>query len=312
MGTHQEEIGIKEIASYIPEHRISNYDKKDLFKIDDNFIENKLGVKRISVKGENEETSDLCHKAYENLLRKTSIVSSDIEILTVVTQNPDMPIPHTSAIVHGKLGLKEKCACFDIALGCAGFVYGLSIIQSFMKEHGFRTGLLFTADPYSKIIDRTDKDTSLLFGDAASVTLISTNPRYVSRCMTFGTSGANYRELICAGNKLQMHGRAVLDFIMRYMPEDIHTLLERSKLDIGDIDKFVFHQGSRYIIDMLTKRLKLDKNKVVFDIYDYGNTVSSSIPIILEKEITNTDNKKILISGFGTGLSWSSGLLERT
>jgi 3-oxoacyl-[acyl-carrier-protein] synthase-3 len=308
---HEGAIGIKEIASYIPEHRINNYERKDLFKIDDNFIENKLGVKKIALKGDNEETSDLCLKAYENLLKKISLASGDIEVLTVVTQNPDTLIPHTSAIVHGKLGLKEKCACFDIGLGCAGFVYGLSIIQSFMKEHGFRTGLLFTADPYSKIVDKTDKDTSLLFGDASSVTLISANPTYVSREMTFGTLGTNYRELMCTGNKLKMHGRAVVDFIMRYVPDDIHALLKKSKIDISDIDKFVFHQGSRYIVDMLTKRLKLDRNKVVFDIYDYGNTVSSSIPIILEKEIKDTGNKKILISGFGTGLSWSSGILER-
>lgn len=308
---HQGEIGIKEIASYIPEHRISNYERKDLFKIDDNFIEHKLGVKKIALKGDNEETSDLCLKAYENLLRKISVVSSDIEVLTVVTQNPDTITPHTSAIVHGKLGLKEKCACFDIGLGCVGFVYGLSIIQSFMKEHGFKKGLLFTADPYSKIIDKTDKDTSLLFGDASSVSLISSGPLYISRGMTFGTLGANYRELMYTDNKLQMHGRAVLDFIMRYVPDDIHTLLKKSKIDIGDIDKFVFHQGSRYIVDMLTKRLKLDRGKVVFDIYDYGNTVSSSIPIILEKEIIDMDNRKILISGFGSGLSWSSGILER-
>jgi 3-oxoacyl-[acyl-carrier-protein] synthase-3 len=308
---HEGEIGIKEIASYIPEYRISNYDRKDFFKIDDSFIENKLGVKKIALKGDNEEASDLCLKAYENLLKKTPIASSDIEVLTVVSQNPDTLIPHTSAIVHGKLGLREKCACFDIALGCTGFVYGLSIIQSFMKEHGFRTGLLFTADPYSKIIDKTDKDTSLLFGDASSVTLISSGSLYVSLGMTFGTSGVNYRELMYTGNKLQMHGRAVVDFIMRYVPDDIHNLLRRSKIDIGDIDKFVFHQASRYIIDMLTKHLKLNRNKVVFDIYDYGNTVSSSIPIILEKEIMNMDNKKILISSFGTGLSWSSGILER-
>jgi 3-oxoacyl-[acyl-carrier-protein] synthase-3 len=305
------EIGIKDIASYIPENRISNYERKDIFKITDTFIEDKLGVKQIAVKRDDEETSDLCVKAYENLSRKTSIVSSDIEVLTVVTQNPDTIIPHTSSIVHGKLGLKENCACFDIALGCAGFVYGLGIIQSFMKEHGFGTGLLFTADPYSKIVDTTDKNTSLLFGDASSVTLISVNPVYVSRGMTFGTLGSNYRELTYTGGKLQMHGRAVFNFIMRYVPDDIHTLLKKSKIDLRDIDKFVFHQGSRYIVDMLTKRLKLDKDKVVFDIYDYGNTVSSSIPIILEKEISDINNKNILISGFGTGLSWSSALLAR-
>lgn len=308
---HKADIGIKDIGSYIPENRISNYDRKDIFKITDNFIEDKLGVERIAVKRDDEETSDLCVKAFENLSRKIPIAPSDIEVLAVVTQNPDTIVPHTSSIVHGKLALKENCACFDIALGCAGFVYGLGIIQSFMKEHGFGTGLLFTADPYSKIVDATDKNTSLLFGDASSVTLISSSPVYVSRGITFGTLGSNYRELAYRDGKLQMHGRAVLDFVMRYVPDDIHTLLKKSRIDLRDIDKFVFHQGSRYIVDMLTKRLKLDKNKVVFDIYDYGNTVSSSIPIILEKVISDINNRNILISGFGTGLSWSSALLAR-
>lgn len=312
ISAEQSVIGIKEIASYIPEGRISNYDRKELFKIDDAFIEKKIGVKRVSIRGAVEDTSDLCLKAYHNLLKKTSLNPAEIEVLTVVTQNPDTNVPHTSAIVHGRLGLHTRCAAFDISLGCSGYVYGLGILQAFMKENGFTKGLLFTADPYSKIIDVNDKNTSLLFGDAASVTLVSTAPLYYSRAMTFGTVGTDYMHLICVDNKLRMHGKAVLDFVIKYVPDDLLALLKRSKIDLRDINKFVFHQGSRYIIDMLTKRLNLDREKVVFDIFDYGNTVSSSIPIILEKEIGDMENKKILISGFGTGFSWSSGILERS
>ena len=181
-----------------------------------------------------------------------------------------------------------------------------------MKENSARNGFLFTADAYSKIVDPGDKNTSLLFGDASTVTLVSARPLFVSGGMTYGTVGKDYRELMCVSNRLQMNGRAVLNFIMKYVPEDIHALLKRCKIDIRDIDKFVFHQGSKYIIDMLAKRLKLDRHKVSFDIYEYGNTVSSSIPIILEKEIMDNSNNRILISGFGTGLSWASGILERT
>lgn len=305
-------LGIEEIASFIPAGRISNSGKKSLFSVDDNFLEKKIGVRETAVKDAGDDVADMCVKAYERLLEKCSASLNNIDVLVVVTQTSDIRIPHSSAIVHGKLSLGERCACFDISLGCSGFVYGLNIVQSFMRENGFRSGLLFTADPYSKIVDPGDKNTSLLFGDASTVSLISTRPLYVVREMTFGTVGKNYTELLCTRDRLQMNGRAVLNFIMKYVPDDIHALLKKGKIGIHEIDRFVFHQGSRFIVDMLTKSLKLDKQKVVFDICGYGNTVSSSIPIILEKEIKDPDNRRILISGFGTGLSWSSGILERS
>ena len=108
-----------------------------------------------------------------------------------------------------------------------------------------------------------------------------------------------------------MNGRAMFKFVMDYIPADIKIILKRNSYSIGDIDKFVFHQASRFIVDNLAGSLKIDDKRVVFDIYEYGNTVSSSIPLILEKEIKDENNRNILISGFGVGLSWSSGILKR-
>ena len=304
-------IGIQEIASYIPQGRISNYARKELFKIDDTFIEKKIGVKRVSLREAGEDTSDLCLKAYEKLLQKTSIDPSEIEVVTVVTQNPDTNIPHTSAIVHGRLGLAERCAAFDISLGCSGYVYGLSILQAFMKENGFTKGLLFTADPYSKIVDKNDKNTALLFGDAATATLISDRAVYALQDITFGTLGKRYGDIMCADGTLSMNGRGIFDFAAKYIPDDIRSLLARNGLHTEDIGRFVFHQGSRFIVDTLTKRLSLDRQRVAYDIYEYGNTVSSSIPIILEKEIAGHRSDTIVVSGFGVGLSWSSGILRK-
>jgi len=304
-------IGIEAIASFIPENKVSNYSRKLQFSIDDHFIDQKIGIRSIALKDNNDEASDLCVKAYRNLAGKIDLNKSDIEVLIVITQNPDTNIPHASAIVHGKLKLPERCACFDVSLGCSGFVYGLSIIKSFMMENHFRKGLLFTADPYSKIVDKDDKNTSLIFGDASSVTLISDKPLYTLEGITFGTIGKDYRELICINNKLSMNGRAVFNFVMTYVPDDIRRLLDQKKIRLQDIDTFVFHQASKHLVDTLSARLHLDKNKVVFDIYEYGNTVSSTIPIILEKELTKAENNFILISGFGVGLSWASGILKR-
>lgn len=304
-------LGIEEIASYIPQKRISNYSRKKQFSIDDNFIEEKIGVRGIAVKDDNEDTSDLCVKAYYNLARKTIIDKTHIEALIVVTQNPDTNIPHSSAIVHGKLDLPEKCACFDVSLGSSGFVCGLNILQAFMEKNSFTKGLLFTSDPYSKIIDKNDKNTALLFGDAATVTLISDKPLYILENIISGTRGKDYKELMCVRNKLYMNGRAVYNFTVKNIPDNIRLFMKENGLQTQDIDRFVFHQGSKHIVDTLTKKLMLDSRKVVYDIYEYGNTVSSSIPLILEKEMKNSSNRKILICGFGVGLSWSIGILKR-
>ncbi len=304
-------LGIENIASYIPEARISNFDRQETFGIDAKFIEQRIGVRQIALKSNLEETSDLCVTAFSNLLQKLVLHKEEIEVLVVITQNPDTNIPHTSAIVHKKLDLPETCACFDISLGCSGYVYGLSVVLSFMSTNGFKKGLLFTADPYSKIIDPSDKGTALLFGDAATVTLLSEQPSFTPLKFTYGTSSKEYSSLLCQQGKLFMNGREIFNFAAKHIPPDVTHLLRINQKTVQDIDKFVFHQGSKYILDTISTRLKLDTQKVVFDMAEYGNTVSSSIPIILEKEITGLENRLILISGFGVGLSWSSTLLER-
>jgi 3-oxoacyl-[acyl-carrier-protein] synthase-3 len=304
-------IGIENIALYIPQQFISNYERKEKFGIDDYFIEEKIGVKKVSVKAADEDTSDLCVKAWEALLVKQVVNKKDIDCVVVVTQNPDSNIPHVSAKVHGVLELPESCSCFDISLGCSGFVHGLSVMESFMERNGFKKGLLFTADPYSKIINPEDKNTSMLFGDAAAVTLLGNEPIWISKKYTFGTIGKLSYELVCTNTELFMNGRAIFDFAARSIPKDIQNLLEKNLLPLDEVDVFLFHQGSKYILDTITKRLKVDKQKVPYMAADYGNTVSSSIPIMLESYLQKDDVKNIVLSGFGVGLAWASTLLKR-
>jgi 3-oxoacyl-[acyl-carrier-protein] synthase-3 len=302
-------IGITEIGSYIPPKKISNIDRKEQFDTDIDFIQNKIGVVNVSIKEDNEETSDLAVKAFLNLGKKIPIDRNDIDVSILITQNPDSNIPHSSAIIHKALDFSERCACFDISLGCSGYVYGLSIIKSFMEANGMKKGLMFTSDPYSKIIDPKDKNTALLFGDAATVTYLTDQPVYQIGEFTFGTIGKESHNLACINNVLSMNGRGIFNFAAKYIPRDIENLLSRCNLQLSDIDKFIFHQGSKYIIDTLIKRTGIDEEKVLFDITDYGNTVSSSIPIILEKILHNDNEEFIVISGFGVGLSWSSCIL---
>jgi len=303
-------LGIEFIKSYIPETKISNYELKEKFEIDNDFIENKIGVKQHAVKPKGMQSSDMCVKAYEQLCEATSIDVSEIECCIVVTQNPDYNIPHTSAIVHGKIGLPQECAAFDISLGCSGYVYALSNIIAFMQSNGMKKGLLFTSDQYSDIVDSEDKNTALLFGDAATVTVISDNPTYVPIAFSFGTNGQDYKELICHKH-LYMNGRAVFSFTATTAPKHIIALLDKNGLTDDDIERYYLHQGSKYIVDTIRKRLKVSADKVPFDMYDYGNTISSSIPIILGKEMSELDPCKIVLSSFGVGLSWASAVFEK-
>jgi 3-oxoacyl-[acyl-carrier-protein] synthase-3 len=306
-------IGIQSIGTYIPEDRIDNRQRTEQFEVDETFLLEKTGALRLAVKADDEETSDLCCKAFYNLQSKTGLRAEEVECAVVCTQNPDHHgLPHTSAIVHAKLGLPETCPVFDISLGCSGFVYGLSIIQGFMQANAFRKGVLFTADPYSKIIDEQDKNTSLLFGDGATATLIGDTPVWRSGKFLFGSQGKESSSIRIGADsgKLSMNGRAVFSFSATMVPKNITAMLAANRLTVQDVDLFALHQGSRYIIDTLRKKLDIEERKAPFVATDYGNTVSSSIPLILSDLDLDPDaGKVIVIAGFGVGLSWASTVL---
>ncbi|KRT55831.1 ketoacyl-ACP synthase III [endosymbiont of Ridgeia piscesae] len=305
-------IGIETISIYLPGGRVDNTQRLEKFDITEEFLRTKTGMTRLSRKGAGEETSDMCCAAVRVLMEERELPAEEIECLIVCTQNPDgYGLPHTSAIVHGKLGLTRDCAVFDISLGCSGYVYGLSVIKGFMLSNGFTRGILVTADPYSKVIDEQDKNTSLLFGDAATATLISDRPKWDIGRFCFGTDGTHSSAINVKSEnrRLEMNGRAVFNFTATVVPGNISRTLELNGLEKADIDRFVLHQGSRYIRDTLAKRMGLALEKVPFQAGDYGNTISSSVPLILANE--EDASKHILISGFGVGLSWASTVLTK-
>jgi 3-oxoacyl-[acyl-carrier-protein] synthase III len=305
-------IGIEQIGVYIPDARISNDDRLERFGVDRAFLDQRIGARAVAVKGADEKTSDLCVAAFDRLCGRTEIDRGLIDALVVITQNPDTNIPHTSAIVHGKIGLPESCACFDVSLGCSGYVYGLSIITAFLESNGLGQGLLFTADPYSNVVDPEDKNTALLFGDAATVSLIGDRPVFTAGRFTFGTVGTQWNDLSCHDGRLRMDGRAIFNFAATHVPEDVGRVLARNGLTADEIDVFLFHQGSKFIVETIAKRLRLPPEKVVVDIKECGNTVSSSLPLLLQRYLAPTSHRRLLLCGFGVGLSWASTILYRS
>lgn len=309
-------IGISEIASYIPEAFESNFDKLEKFGISESFIEEKIGVHHVSRKAPEEDTTDLCIAAFERLKAKCGVEPGDIEAVVLCTQNPDgRGLPHSSAILHGRLGLPLSCACFDVSLGCSGFVYCLSIIKSFMESNGLRRGLIFTADPYSKILDPDDKNTVLLFGDGAAVTLMEEcgpeRPLLAPQRFRFQTDGSLSSALRVNDGRLHMNGRQVFTYSSKVVPVEIREILRAQGLTFGDIDYFLLHQGSKKIVDIVAKRLELPHEKVPEALAAHGNTVSSTIPILLERLIHDAGARRLLLSGFGVGLSTACCILER-
>ncbi len=308
-------IGIRSIASYIPEGRIDNIAQAQKFGRDEEFVLGKLGTATLSVKAEDEETSDLCVRAVENLLAKNpQLAREDIQALIVITQNGDGEgLPHTSAITQHKLGLSASTACFDLSLGCSGYVYGLYVAKGFMQATGLRNAVLVSADPYSKIMDRDDRMTTLLFGDAATATwMTSDQPQWLLGPSAFGGDGSGAEYLVVRDGCFHMNGRQVFNFASLKIIPHMEEVLEQAALGFDDVQAICLHQGSGAIVDAIAKRLGDEQgSKVVKDMFGAGNTVSSSIPLLLEHYGDNPDWNNVLISGFGVGLSWGSALLQR-
>lgn len=306
-------IGIKSIASYIPAGRIDNIAQAASFDRDEAFVQAKIGTTTLSVKGKNEETSDLCAAAVRNLLAKNpELKLNAIDALVVVTQNGDGEgVPHTSAIAQHKIGLPSHVACFDVSLACSGFVYGLYVLKGFMEAAGLKNGILVTADPYSKIMNRADRPTTLLFGDAATATWLGDDPIWALGPARFGTDGSGAEHLTVKDGFFHMNGRQVLNFANANVVPQMEEVLAAAGMTFDEVDAICLHQGSGAIVELLTKKLGENGHKALKDLFGAGNTVSSTIPLLLEHYSFKSDWKSVVMSGFGVGLSWGSALLTR-
>jgi 3-oxoacyl-[acyl-carrier-protein] synthase-3 len=304
-------LGIQAIGGYLPAARNDNAGLAEKFGFPPDFLDSKIGVRTTSRKAADEETSDLAVKAVQNLAVKlgAEFDLALIQCVVLVTQNPDgHGLPHTSAIVHRKLGLSPRCFAFDISLGCSGFVAGLAAIIGFMQVSGLTRGLLVTADPYSKVIDPEDRNTVLLFGDGAAATLISDKPVWSIGAFDCGTIGQSCDALMVKEDgTLEMNGRAVFDFSATQVPPSIARVLAANGLETEDVDLAILHPGSKYIMDTVAKRTRL--GNVARGVETYGNTVSSSIPLLLEN-VAAEPGKRVLICGFGVGLGWATTILR--
>ncbi|WP_319763598.1 ketoacyl-ACP synthase III [Maridesulfovibrio sp.] len=317
---------IKRVEYYLPEQTIDclklDKDKPD-WGIADKL--SKTGVRLLHHAAKDESTLDIAEKAARKALEGLEELP---DTLIVCTQTPDMMLPHCSAMLQDRLKLPTSTKCFDINLGCSGFGYSLATAYSYLESGLSKRVLLVTADNYSKIISPDDPKCFVLFSDGASACIIDKPEK--KPVFHFGTDGSRNQAIKCknsgisvvtenkAGDpipapRFEMDGYGVFLFTLGTIPDEISKLLEKADLELDDIDLFVFHQASRFVLESIGKKLNIPEEKMVIDLEEVGNTTSSSIPIAIKRATEKgrlQKGQKIMIFGFGIGLSWSGAVFD--
>ena len=307
-------IGIRGIGSYLPDDAVDNLLQAQRFGESEDFINKKIGAVRLPRKSADQDTSDLAQLAVQNLFERfPELDAQRIDALILVTQNPDAEgLPHTSAILQQKLNLPTSIAAFDVSLGCSGYVYGLYILKGFLQASGGKNGLLVTSDPYSKILNMEDRVTSLLFGDAATATWLGEDADWSLGSVVYGTDGAGAEYLKVSDRQLSMNGRQIFNFAATQVAPQIDEVLRREGVSADEVDLYCLHQGSAAIVDAVSRRYKSLAGRFLKDMENTGNTVSSTIPLLLQDRLSNPDYRRILLSGFGVGLSIATAVINKS
>jgi 3-oxoacyl-[acyl-carrier-protein] synthase III len=303
---------IRDIGVMIPEQSLDNVKQAAGFGENKKSLEKKIGALKLPTLDPALEPSDMAVAAINAACKSSGVSTSSIQALVVVTQTGDRkePIPHVSAIVHTKLGLNSSAVAFDVGLGCSGYVFGLQVIQGLMSQLGLNRGVLVTADPYSRIVDRNDKS-SLLFGDAATATVIDNQGTWEIGPALLETDGAKSANIQTVNGVFEMNGRQVFNFAINSVPRQIRQLLKQCNLCPEEVDLYFLHQGSAAIVHAIASKFPEVSERFPCDIKFTGNTVSSSIPLMLKTRLFDPGSNCVLLSGFGVGLSWGSTILRR-
>ena len=332
---------IQALEHHLPERRVTNDELAALYPgwTADKIFE-KTGIRERRIVADGEHASDLGVKAAEKLFERTGFDRKQIDLLLYCTQSPDYFLPTTACLIQDRLGLPTTAGAFDYTLGCSAFPYGLAIARGLIETGAAQNALLVMAETYSRFIHERDKSVRTLFGDAASATLITASDRDGPTLgpFVFGTDGSGGGNLIVrrgglreplgrepleektdeSGNvrtdaNLYMNGPAILEFTIRRIPAVVAELFRRAEITMSDVRWVVLHQANEYMLRFLQKRIAIPDEKFAIHFAHCGNTVSSTIPIVLqhlveERKVDRGD--LVLAVGFGVGYSWGASLIR--
>lgn len=282
--------------------------------------------------------TDLAAQAVERLFA-AGISPETVDFLLMCTETPDHLLPASAYLLHQRLHLKQQCLACDINLGCSAWTHALGMAQGLLSAGIAHAGLIITADVISPYVNPRDRSTTLLFGDAATATYVTTStdakglthvlcgadgsgarhlqipaggarlPRSPETSQEYTDTSGNCRSL----NDLYMNGTEVLSFTLRQIPQTIHLLLQEAALPPEFIDHWLFHQASKPVLDALQRKFHIPEERFIRCLDRVGNTVGSTIPLALEHALHQGllhPGQRLLITGFGVGFSWSAALID--
>lgn len=323
------------IAIHFPEREETNEQLKQEFPDwDMDQIRDKTGIESRRIAADDECASDLGVAAARKLFDQFDVDPESIDFLLFCTQTPDYPLPTTACLMQERLGLPTSCGALDINLGCSGFVYGLTLADGLIRTGSVQRVLLITAETYSKYIDPTDRSLRTIFGDGAAATLIESHDVPTLTGYQYGTDGAGADTLLvtAGGNRpeadaikprhrkrwpsdLYMDGPALISFAVAEIPILIEDILQAAQLQRDEVDLFLLHQATRKMMEQLHVRLDLTEQQMPILLKHCGNTVSSTIPILIDDLRRNGRLKvgdKSMLVGFGVGWSWAGCIWTET
>ena len=327
---------IEKIAYYLPEKIETNEMlEKENPDWDLSKVEKRIGIKQRHIANSDETALDLAVKASEKVL--SNYDRERIDFVILCTQSPDYFLPTSACILQDRLRLRENIGAYDFNLGCSGYIYGLAMAKGLIDGNLAETVLLVTAETYSKFIHPKDRSNRSIFGDGAAATIIEKHPGEMIYAFEFGTRGSGYDKLIVkngglrnriqsdvkeweygSGNitsnsHLYMDGPEIYSFSQDIVPNLVEKILDKSGTPKDVVDYYIYHQANKFMVEQIRKKQGIDKDKFHFNIERTGNTVSSTIPIALKDALISgkvSSGSKILLAGFGVGLSWAGCLVE--
>lgn len=329
-------VGIRAMSACVPQKVFSN---KDLgYLIPEGEIEKtikSIGVVERRVADDDVCASDLCYKAALRLLEDNDISPDSIDVLLFMSQTADYRIPATAPLLQHRLGLPFDTACIDLSLGCSGYVFALSTAFAYASMEGVNRVLLLDGETFSKIVNKRDKVDWPLYGDGATATLVEKGD-FAPSTFILKSDGSGKDAVIIrdgmrnkvtpdscverveedgnvrTGLEVFMDGMAVFNFAMKRVPKGIKEIVEVTGTTMDQIDWLVFHQANKFMTDFFIKKLKFPSEKVPYCIQKYGNTSSTSVPLTIVSELYDKlkGDDRVVISGFGAGLSWGTAMLQ--